>query len=352
MRLRRLKPSAVEKKLLAADICGLFGKKKADGGFEIAGLAEPFHGIFSLPHALRGGADAGVHAKRHLSGMHEIDRDFARRKFLRETTPRLARQAFAEGTIRQILNETNLLPSALVFIDDSDFELGEVQTAFPEAKCLRFPRDNTTLRKFLNDLQLSFARQPLTEEDKRRAATTRQNITFQQEIQQTHSLEEYLQKLEMRAQIESIRSENSDRALQLINKTNQFNLTGRRFTETEWKAFLDPTQRLGFQISFQDRNADYGVISVILVDLQGNVTDWVLSCRVFSRTLEHFILNEILEALGRRGIRSLTLRSKPTERNMPLYKFLKNDTESIGQELWRVQNLLATHVHKREPFHA
>ncbi len=284
-----------------------------------------------------------------------VSEAFARKDFVLQKENLVSKQISWQPKsemVREILKETHLLPSAVVFVDDSDFELGEVKTAFPEIQCLKFPGNNVELRPFLNELQLCFERKPLTNEDRKRAFTLLQTIRFQEDLRTTDSLDNYLESLGMRASLERVPANASDRALQLLNKTNQFNLRGHHFTEKEWKALLDSPDRLLFQVSFRDRLADYGIISVLITTPQGCITDWVLSCRVFSRSLEAFILNEILETLGKQGAPELKLCFQSTGRNGPILDFLKRNAEGKSGTEWIVRKPLPSHVHKQESNHA
>ncbi len=247
--------------------------------------------------------------------------------------------------IAQVLSKTNLLPSAVVFVDDSEFELGEVKAAFPEIKCLKFPDDNSTLRLFLQNLRSSFDTRVITDEDRIRTDSIKHAINFHQESQQAVSLEQYLASLGMCAKMEPIDLNQSERAFQLVNKTNQFNLSGRRFDLMEWRKFLSQKERIAYQLHFHDKYSHYGIVSVLLGANDGFITDWVLSCRVFGRSIEHYILCFLLKRLRRDGINALRLQFKDTGKNNLVHTFLK-DHASISGDTWLVdgQRLLPTFI--------
>lgn len=232
--------------------------------------------------------------------------------------------------VKDILAKTNLLPSSVVFIDDSEFEIGEVLSVYPEIKTLKFPNDNTQLRTFLEELRACFDTSLVTKEDISRAQTIRTSHEVLKNAKSS-SMDEYLMSLDMVAEMEIVSPEKSERAFQLLNKTNQFNLSGRRFSEEEWKKRFAAPNLVTYQIRLKDKHADYGIISVLLGDVEGNISDWVLSCRVFSRTLEHFCLNEYIKRHALDNSSEIKLHFKETGRNHATREFLmKNARESSG----------------------
>lgn len=247
--------------------------------------------------------------------------------------------------ISQILKKTNLLPNAVVFVDDSQFELGEVQNVFPEIKCFQFPADNLGLRQFISELRGEFDTRVVTEEDKVRASSIQHAAAFAKERNSAHSPEGYLKSLGMKARVERIDPCSSDRAFQLINKTNQFNLSGKRYTAEEWQKYLLSGGVTGYQLSFWDDVSQYGIVSVLLLDRSGKISDWVLSCRVFGRTIEHFFLNFALEEIRKHGVQRMELSYAKTPGNLPVLEFLKQSLKLNGQDcLYHCDQTLKTFV--------
>jgi FkbH-like protein len=114
--------------------------------------------------------------------------------------------------------------------------------------------------------------------------------------------------------------------LELVNKTNQFNLNGRRYTEASWhKYFLDPTSFL-MTVSYKDKFGPLGKIAVIVGrgNRKLNVDMWVMSCRAFSRGIEHRCLEELFAKFD---VDEIELDYLQTDRNGPLTQFL---TEILG----------------------
>jgi FkbH-like protein len=107
-----------------------------------------------------------------------------------------------------------------------------------------------------------------------------------------------------------------------VNKTNQFNLNGRRFTEADWRAVLERPDAFLVRVSYQDKFGPLGKIATLFGTTNGetvHVEGWVMSCRAFSRRIEHHTLDRLFAHFGASTVR---LNYKPTDRNMPLQEFL------------------------------
>ena len=133
---------------------------------------------------------------------------------------------------------------------------------------------------------------------------------------------EYLDSLEMVADVREISEEDMPRVVQLIGKTNQFNLTTRRHSESQVREILSMPRSLGFTIRLADRFGDHGLIAVVIGRPSDSypmtllIDTWLMSCRVIGRTTEEFTLQQILERSRRIGYRSVVGEYIPTRKNM------------------------------------
>jgi len=183
--------------------------------------------------------------------------------------------------ILEIMKEVNLLPGNCVFIDDNDRELSEVKAAIPDIRCLG--GNHYDWRRII--LRSAETQVPIvTEESSRRTDLVR--AVAQREAGSASesgvSREEWLASLQLRQSfflIKTPKSRHFDRAFELINKTNQFNTTGKRWEKTEFEKFIG---KGGYCIvsSLRDRLIDNGIISVCLINGE-TIVQVVLSCRVF-----------------------------------------------------------------------
>ncbi len=183
--------------------------------------------------------------------------------------------------IREIMKEVNLLPGNCVFIDDNDRELSEVKAAIPEIRCLG--GNHYDWRRII--LRSAETQVPVvTEESARRTELVRAISQREASVdaESGASREEWLASLQLRQSLFLIKTPQSkyfERAFELINKTNQFNTTGKRWEKSEFEKFIS---KGGYCIvsSLRDKLIDNGIISVCLIKCE-SIVQVVLSCRVF-----------------------------------------------------------------------
>jgi FkbH-like protein len=227
------------------------------------------------------------------------------------------------ASIKRILEAWNVAPDSIVFVDDSALELAEVGAAYPEIECVLFPKhDPTAILEFFRLLRDRFGKRHIHIEDRDRITSLRQSQAFHETVRSTGALDSVLQSAEGRLKFVYDKTPIDLRALQLINKTNQFNLNAKRYTEASWSSHLS-REKVWLQIAeYQDRFARLGKISVITGYREGNrltINAWVMSCRAFSRRIEYHCLEELLDHFGATEVE---FDFVPTERNGPLRYFL------------------------------
>lgn len=227
-------------------------------------------------------------------------------------------------TVGRILRAWNLSADSVVFVDDSPLELAEVQAAYPEMTCLSFPtRDNQAITDLLVRLRNLFGKQILTAEDALRRESLRRQSEIALSVDATpvdHA--RMLEEVEARLTVSFEKDVDDPRTLELINKTNQFNLNGRRFTEASWRAFLNEPETFLVRVSYEDKFGPLGTISVLGGRQSANalaIATWVMSCRAFSRRIEHHCLALLFE---RFQAETLVFDFQETPRNGPLRDFL------------------------------
>jgi FkbH-like protein len=226
------------------------------------------------------------------------------------------------GSIRRILNTWNIAADAVVFIDDSPLEVAEVQASFPEMKCKVFPQDPNAIWELLLELRNLFGKSSHSAEDSLRSRSIRDAVTWRDENGSPLApSEEFLRSVEARIYFECGRAKDS-RAFDLVNKTNQFNLNGKRFTEAEWREFLSDPSAFLLTATYEDKFGSLGKVAVLMGNIKSGVVHlrtWVMSCRAFSRRIEHQCLRYIFDEFGATQV---TFEYLPTGRNGPIKDFL------------------------------
>jgi FkbH-like protein len=224
-------------------------------------------------------------------------------------------------SVRRILQTWNIDSSSVVFVDDNLMELDEVKLSHPGLECVHFPsHDYQTAYGMLARLRDLFGKQNISEEDLLRAHSIRQNAIAREPTRASGN--EFLK--HSAASVCYSFKVPEPRAFELINKTNQFNLNGRRYTESEWAAYLSDRKVKQIVVSYQDKYGPLGKIAVLTGRPHGKqfyLDNWVMSCRAFSRCIEHHSLAYVFEHFGSDEI---LLDFKATAKNGPIQSFLGN----------------------------
>ena len=239
--------------------------------------------------------------------------------------------------IKSLANQLNLDLNSFVFIDDNPIEIAEVSTTLPEVTCIQFPNENDSLPKFFDKIDQLFNRGKLSNEDKVRTDLYRRRLESLPEVDlEPADLTKFLKSLNMTLELKSRTKLNMTRALQLINKTNQFNINGRRFEDNEAEKILSDNGKL-FTASLYDASGSHGEVLSCLINKSGLILSLVMSCRVFQRRAEYAFLSNIL----RKWNGSLKLDFRATQKNTPVKKFLSEPafSESVDEEILIDTNL-------------
>jgi len=221
--------------------------------------------------------------------------------------------------ISMISKQLNLPLESFIFIDDNPVELEEVMLSLPEVKCLLFPKSTDNLPDFINKLFNNFSFDTITDDDKNRTEFyKKRSLSISPSEKQGADLDEYLISLEMKINAIVCNQDTSVRAIQLINKTNQFNANGIRISEQHIKDKLSDNLLL-LSFSLTDNHGNHGEIASILIENKNKILNFVLSCRAFQRNIEYYVFHWIHKELS---IDTLCLNYINTERNEPLRIFL------------------------------
>jgi FkbH-like protein len=222
--------------------------------------------------------------------------------------------------IRSIANQLNLGLESFVFVDDNPIEIEEVSQALPELTTVMFPANDDELPKFFETLSTLFGRAAVTTEDAERTEMYRRRFEgMLPASSEGADLTNFLRGLEMSMIIHDRSEGDYTRAVQLINKTNQFNLNGRRVSGDDVGATLAAGGRL-YGVTLNDRTGSHGEVLACLIDAGGTVRSLVMSCRVFQRRLEYAFLSWLT---GEENAPK-DLEFSATERNEPMRLFLRD----------------------------
>jgi FkbH-like protein len=223
--------------------------------------------------------------------------------------------------LRRIARELSLGLDSMVFVDDNPAERHIVRRELPEVAVPELAEDVASYASGLANAGY-FEAAAFTPDDVMRARSYQANADRRSALARTTDMEGYLENLSMVLAASEIRPVDLPRASQLINKSNQFNLTTRRYPAAELERLVADPSILAMCFRLRDRFGDNGLISVILVRPDNSwgerdllIDTWLMSCRVLGRQVEAAALEVIAKEAALRGARTLIGEYRPTARN-------------------------------------
>jgi FkbH-like protein len=241
--------------------------------------------------------------------------------------------------IADLVSGLNLGLQSTVFIDDNPFERARVREALPEVLVPEWPEDKLAYASALLSLPC-FDAPTRTAEDMARTEMYVSDRKREDLRARVGSLDEWLRGLEIRVRAELLNAANLARTTQLLNKTNQMNLSTRRLTEPELLAWARGPQRWLWALSVSDRLGDAGLTGILSLEARDGiacVVDFVLSCRVMGRRVEETMLHLVVDTARRESLRQVVAELRPTAKNKPCLEFLERsrfERESSNRFTW------------------
>jgi FkbH-like protein len=221
------------------------------------------------------------------------------------------------ANLREIARRLSIGLDSLVFVDDNPAERAIVRRELPMVAVPELPEDPTGYGACIADAGYFEARR-ITDEDLIRAEQYQSNLKRESLATSATDIASYLRSLEMRAVWSQFDRVGHARIVQLINKTNQFNLTTRRVTDEQVTELIEDAQALTLQIRLLDRFGDNGIVVIVSGKPEGDairLNTWLMSCRVLGRGLEEETLNLIVAEAKRLGARRLIGEYRVTAKN-------------------------------------
>jgi FkbH-like protein len=221
------------------------------------------------------------------------------------------------ANLRAIAKALNLGLDSLVFLDDNPAERDQVRQALPEVAVPEIPADPSSYASIITSAGY-FEAVTFSEEDRQRAAQYQQNTARERLQVQAGSIDDYLKSLNMVADIRAFDDMGRARITQLINKTNQFNLTTLRADEKDVLAWQHSSAHVTLQTRLVDKFGDNGMISVVIAEKDSErwrIIQWLMSCRVLNRKVEEAVLNRLVIEAGASGVAVIEGVYRPTAKN-------------------------------------
>lgn len=246
------------------------------------------------------------------------------------------------SNMKAISDELNVGMDSLVFIDDDKLNREMIKSALPGVKVVDLPEDPALYLKTLIAMD-DFNSYIYSEEDKKKGQMYYEQRKRQDLKYEKVNLTEYLKALDITVKIRQVDSFSLPRISQLTQKTNQFNMTTRRYYEEDIKRLLSSDNSLIYSIKVEDKYGDNGIAGSMIVDksdLEWRIDTFLLSCRVIGRRVEEAMLAHLLEEARKYNVETLIGEYIPTERNLPAKDFYKESgfefvERNRNAELWR-----------------
>ena len=260
------------------------------------------------------------------------------------------------ANLRAIAEALNIGVDALVFLDDNPAERAQVRRELPAVAVPEIPEDPALYPRMVAAAGY-FEAVAFSNEDRERAGYYQANALRTASLQATGDMDSYLASLDMVCTIGRVDPVSRPRVAQLINKSNQFNLTTRRYSEAEVAAAEADPRRHAIQIRLADTFGDNGLISVVIADHVGSTWDidtWLMSCRVLGRRVEEAVLAHLAAGARAAGADSLIGRYIPSPKNKMVAKhyaklgFERTESSASG-DVYRLS--LADYVAPNLPMH-
>ncbi|MBI2037809.1 MAG: HAD-IIIC family phosphatase [Candidatus Magasanikbacteria bacterium] len=241
----------------------------------------------------------------------------------------------------EIANELNIGMDSLVFFDDDPVNRELVKSRLPDVIVPHFTISPEEYIQTLFSLNI-FSQFRLTEEDKSKGKMYAAELTRKNIISTAKSPAEYMAQLAISMQIRCNSRDQLERLAQLTNKTNQFNLTTRRYAETAVEGFMK--EGLVYGGTVKDKFGDYGLTIMAIVEIKDKIAavdSFLMSCRVMGREIEKTFLDYIIRDLHAKGVERITAKYIPTAKNIPAkdfyasmdFKIIQSNEEAVDYEL-------------------
>jgi FkbH-like protein len=228
------------------------------------------------------------------------------------------------SNIAEMAEELNLGLDSFVFIDDSNFEVGLVKQELPMVEVVQVPVNLSEYPLLLKELKMFFFSLNNTDEDKNKTAMYLQERKRKEQIKVHDSIDNYLASLGLSVNILWNKSISVPRTAQMTQKTNQFNLTTKRYTESDIIRMLDDPEYEIAVFSVSDDFGDYGVTGMSIIHIQDSVASidsLLMSCRVIGRNVELAFFDQLVNFLLKKNIKVLHATYASTPKNKQVESF-------------------------------
>ncbi len=227
------------------------------------------------------------------------------------------------ANIVELMAELNLGMQSALFIDDQPAERARIRGALPEVLVPEWPVDPMLYKQSLLSLNC-FDTVVMSDEDLSRTDMYQAEGERKASRVSVQSIDDWLRCIDLEVTVEDLCDHNLQRTVQLLNKTNQMNLSTRRMTEDELLEWRDSGNRRVWCFRVRDKFGDSGLTGIVSLeweDRSAQIVDFVLSCRVFGRRIEHLMAHVAIDFAAAQGVENVEAVYAPTAKNKPCLEF-------------------------------
>ncbi len=334
----------ISKKCIVLDLDNtLWGGIVGEDGFDgiNLGLQPPGNAYVEFQKTLKAlthrGIILAVNSKNNFDDAIQVIRDHPN-MILRENDFACLRINWNDKAtnMKEIAEELNIGTDSLVFLDDDPVNRALIQEIFPEIFTPKLPKDPSRYSELLQSF-IEFSTFQITDEDTKRGQMYLEQRNRTESKHSSHNLDEFLKNMNLQIFIKKSNSFSIPRISQLTLKTNQFNLTTKRYQENDILKFSNNENMLVGCVQIKDKFGDNGITGVFIV--YKNTQEWLLdtfllSCRVMGREVEKGILNYIINEARKNNISKIKAKYVPTNKNKPIENFLPDNGFVSEGEFW------------------
>ncbi len=236
--------------------------------------------------------------------------------------------------IVDLVSDLNLGLQSVVFIDDNPVERARVREALPQVYVPEWPEDKMLYKSALLSFRC-FDGPSISKEDRNRTRMYVSERHRRDLMESIPSLDEWLKSLRIKVRVEELNESNLQRTAQLLNKTNQMNLTTRRMTASDLVKWLSQPNRKVWTFHVSDKFGDSGLTGVTSLEVEkesGRIIDFVLSCRVMGRKVEETMLWTATDYARSAGLKEISAKYVPTAKNRPCLAFFENSAFQLKDD--------------------
>ena len=256
------------------------------------------------------------------------------------------------SNLKSIAIELNVGLDSLVFLDDSDFEVNLIREELPLVNVFQVPPSEYKYSMMMKEIMNLFYNPTQTKEDFRKVKMYKDQVKRVDSKQKIGNIDEYLKSLELCISVYVDDPNEIARMSQMTQKTNQFNLTTKRYTEKDIRDFINSKNKTVVAIGVRDKFGDNGVVGLAILDYNDNdfiIDTFLMSCRVLGRNVEYKLMDIIFDIAKESNIEIVHAEYVRTLKNDQVSSLYKNNGFCVtGQEGSSTEYYLATNEYKNK----